>query len=209
MNKNKKDSFNKRNAEDIKTPAPMQVIESIIEECRLKVERQWKRRTRQFLQPLAARILGLAQAGEGFQWGLSARAQGARVGRYVFIGSNCRLSGPVSVGDLTMFSTNVTLVGDDHLFDDVSTPMRIRFPTQPRPATIIEADCWIGHGAIIREGLTIKRGTVVAAGAVVTSSTAPYSIVAGVPARLIRKRFSEESQLKHDILLYGKPMNSL
>ena len=50
-------------------------------------------------------------------------------------------------------------------------------------------DVWIGHGAIVRPDVTVGDGAVIAAGAVVTRDVAPYSIVAGVPAREIRRRF--------------------
>lgn len=53
-------------------------------------------------------------------------------------------------------------------------------------------DVWIGHGAIILPGRQIGTGSVVAAGAIVTRDVAPYTIVAGNPARVIRRRFSEE-----------------
>jgi len=51
-------------------------------------------------------------------------------------------------------------------------------------------DTWIGHGAVIRPEVTIGDGAVVAAGAVVTKDVAPYQIVAGVPAKPLRARFS-------------------
>jgi phosphonate metabolism protein (transferase hexapeptide repeat family) len=50
-------------------------------------------------------------------------------------------------------------------------------------------DVWVGHGAIILPGRTIGTGAVVAAGAVVTKDVDPYAIVAGNPARFIRRRF--------------------
>jgi phosphonate metabolism protein (transferase hexapeptide repeat family) len=53
-------------------------------------------------------------------------------------------------------------------------------------------DVWIGHGAIVLPGRTIGTGAVVAGGAIVTKDVAPYSIVAGNPARLIRRRFPED-----------------
>jgi hypothetical protein len=53
-------------------------------------------------------------------------------------------------------------------------------------------DVWIGHGAIILPGRTIGTGAVVAAGAIVTKDVAPYTIVAGNPARAVRRRFSED-----------------
>lgn len=53
-------------------------------------------------------------------------------------------------------------------------------------------DVWIGTGAIILKGVNIGDGAVVAAGAVVTKDVPPYTIVGGVPANVIRKRFSDE-----------------
>lgn len=50
-------------------------------------------------------------------------------------------------------------------------------------------DTWLGHGAIILPGVTIGNGAVIGAGAVVSRDVAPFSIVGGVPARLIRERF--------------------
>lgn len=52
-------------------------------------------------------------------------------------------------------------------------------------------DVWIGHGAIILPGRSIGTGAVVAAGAVVTKDVAPYTIVAGTPARVVKRRFEE------------------
>lgn len=59
------------------------------------------------------------------------------------------------------------------------------------PAVTLGNDVWIGAGAIVLDGLTLGDGCVVAAGAVVTRDVAPYAIVGGVPARLIRYRFDD------------------
>lgn len=53
-------------------------------------------------------------------------------------------------------------------------------------------DVWIGHGAIIRPDVTIGNGAVVGAGAVVTPDVAPFTIVVGIPAEKLRRRFSEQ-----------------
>jgi phosphonate metabolism protein (transferase hexapeptide repeat family) len=55
-------------------------------------------------------------------------------------------------------------------------------------------DVWIGHGAVVLPGRQIGTGAVIAAGAIVTKDVAPYTIVAGNPARVIRRRFSEAAE---------------
>ena len=68
---------------------------------------------------------------------------------------------------------------------------------------VIEDDVWIGANVTILKGVTIGHGSVIAAGAVVTQSFPPYSIIGGVPARLLKQRFTEEQQKENDRLLYG------
>jgi acetyltransferase-like isoleucine patch superfamily enzyme len=58
---------------------------------------------------------------------------------------------------------------------------------------VIGNDVWIGYGAIIMSGVSIGDGSIVAAGAIVTKNVIPYSIVGGVPARLLKMRFDEET----------------
>ncbi|MDR7035082.1 DapH/DapD/GlmU-related protein [Mesorhizobium sp. BE184] len=53
-------------------------------------------------------------------------------------------------------------------------------------------DVWIGHGAVIMPGVTIGNGAVIGANSVVTKDVAPYTIVAGVPTRLLRRRFEPD-----------------
>lgn len=59
--------------------------------------------------------------------------------------------------------------------------------------THIGNDVWIGNGAIIINGVNIGDGAIIGAGAVVTKDVSPYSIVAGVPAKLINKRFNDKT----------------
>lgn len=60
------------------------------------------------------------------------------------------------------------------------------------PDTVVGHDVWIGHGALILPGVTLGSGAIIGAGAVVSRDVAPYSIVAGNPARLVRHRFTPD-----------------
>jgi phosphonate metabolism protein (transferase hexapeptide repeat family) len=71
---------------------------------------------------------------------------------------------------------------DDHGFFDWRKADRVT----------IGHDVWIGHGVTVTAGVTIGTGAVIGAGAVVTRDVAPYTVVGGVPARFIKRRFSEE-----------------
>ena len=64
------------------------------------------------------------------------------------------------------------------------------FTARASRRTTLGADCWIGHGAIIKPEVTVGIGAIVAAGAVVTKDVPPFMIVAGCPATPLRPRFS-------------------
>lgn len=110
-----------------------------------------------------------------------------KVGRNCIIGefSIIRGQGGVVIGDDVIIAPHVQIMAVDHVFDDPNRPI---LEQGLRALGIeIEDGVWIGAGAIILDGIRIGRGAVVGAGAVVTRDVAPHTVVAGVPARLIRR----------------------
>lgn len=67
---------------------------------------------------------------------------------------------------------------------------------------IIDKDVWIGCNVTILSGVNIGRGSIIAAGAVVSKDVPPYSIIGGVPAKVIKFRWTIEEILKHEQILY-------
>jgi len=67
---------------------------------------------------------------------------------------------------------------------------------------VVEEDVWIGCNVTLLFGITIGRGSVIAAGAVVTKSCPPYSLIGGVPAKVIKIRMSIDEILEHELNLY-------
>lgn len=110
-----------------------------------------------------------------------------------YIGPFCSIAANVTVG---LASHPTTMVSTNPVFYDNTQPLPFFFAQskqfdQTLPQTIIDADVWIGQGAMIKAGVHIGVGAVVGAGAVVTKDVQPYSIVAGVPAQEIKKRFDD------------------
>lgn len=99
-----------------------------------------------------------------------------------------------------MISTDVVLVGNDHGTDNELLPIRLDF-RWAHSVTVFEADVWVGHGAIIRTGVTLGLGCVVAAGSVVTKDVEEFTIVGGNPARAIRSRFSAQALARHKAMI--------
>jgi len=128
-----------------------------------------------------------------------------KAGPYSYVGRDCCICPRVSIGTYSYLAHDVSIQGGDHIYDVPGTP--ICFTGRPEmPTTVIEDDVWVGHRAIIMAGVRIGRGAIVAAGAVVTKDVAPYSIVGGVPAVLIRRRFDDpDSQHIHDRMLKAEP----
>lgn len=124
---------------------------------------------------------------------------GIRIGRDSLVGEFCVIRGPggVTIGDRVYLSPMVHIYSSNHRFDDPDVPFIEQGVTAE--GVVIEDDCWIGAMVVVLDGVTIGRRSVVAAGAVVTEDVPPHTLVAGVPARVIRdlrkKDGSEEKAL--------------
>jgi acetyltransferase-like isoleucine patch superfamily enzyme len=115
---------------------------------------------------------------------------GLVIGNDVGIAQNCfiQVRGKVTIGSHVMFGPNVSIFSENHGFIDLDIPM-ISQPTT-RGEVIIEDDVWLGTRSIILSGIRIGKGSIIAAGALVNRDIPPYSIVAGIPGKVVKSRLS-------------------
>lgn len=130
------------------------------------------------------------------------------VGDHVYFGADTRVlttQAQLKIGNYVMFGPGVTVVTGDHRIDVVGKYMTQLTETDKLPENdqdvVIEDDVWIGANATILKGVTIGRGSVIAAGSLVTRSCPPYSIVGGVPAKVLKSRFTPEQITQHAMFL--------
>lgn len=125
------------------------------------------------------------------------------IDRYSFCGYDCEIVN-CEIGGFCSIANNVKIGGARHPLEwvgmspvfysgrDSINKKFSRFDRDVDKTTIIGHDVWIGAGAFIIQGVKVGNGAVIGAGSVVTHDVEDYGIVAGNPAKLIRKRFSED-----------------
>jgi acetyltransferase-like isoleucine patch superfamily enzyme len=111
---------------------------------------------------------------------------GIKIGQDSLIGefNVLRGQGGIQIGDRVYTSPFVQLAAVNHVFSDPTRPFVEQGITAE--GIVVEDDVWIGAGAILADGVHVGRGAVIAAGAVVTHDVPPHTVVAGIPAKVIR-----------------------
>jgi len=123
--------------------------------------------------------------------------------RHSFAGYNCEISN-CNIGSFTSIANNVVIGGAKHpmkwvsmspVFYEGRDSVKTKFSEHKRDSiefTQIGHDVWIGEKALIKQGVKIGNGAVIGMGSVVTKNIDPYTIVAGCPAKVLRKRFDDK-----------------
>lgn len=127
----------------------------------------------------------------------------SRLARHSFVGYECTILN-TEIGPFCSLASRITIGGATHPIHFVSTSPAFlshkdsikkkfaRHVFNPAIRTTIGADVWVGDGAYLKAGVKIGHGAVIGMGAVVTKDVAPYAVVAGNPARVIKYRFEPE-----------------
>jgi len=130
--------------------------------------------------------------------------------REVQIGNYCSIASDVVCGPnqhpIDWLSTHSFVFGDNGGFKGNADFAKIKYQAksqvQQKKKIVIGNDVWIGLRAIIMGGVKIGDGAIIAANSVVTKDVEPYSIVGGAPAKLIRKRFTDNETKELDSLVW-------
>lgn len=108
------------------------------------------------------------------------------IGDYCEINENVFIQGAI-IGNYVLIAPNVSIMSKTHKYLNKDTLIKLQGDTNINPP-IIGDDVWIGRNVILMPGVKIGNGAVIGAGAVVTKDVLAFSVVGGVPAKLIRYR---------------------
>ena len=105
------------------------------------------------------------------------------IGKNVFINSGCHFQdqGGIEIGDGALIGHNVVFATINHSLDPSENRKNYYAPIK------LERNVWVGSNSTILSGVTVGEWSVIGAGSVVTKDVLPYTVVAGVPARMIKK----------------------
>lgn len=106
------------------------------------------------------------------------------LGSFSFVGA----AGGVQIGSDVIMGNRVSFHSENHRFDDLDRPIREQGVT--RLGITIGDDCWVGANVAFLDGAQVGKGSVIAAGSVVRGEIPPFSVAAGVPAKVIRSRLT-------------------
>jgi acetyltransferase-like isoleucine patch superfamily enzyme len=107
------------------------------------------------------------------------------IGNNTLIGMSNVVIGPVTIGNNVICAQNIVISGLNHEYKDINIPICDQKILVKH--IMIEDDCWIAANSVVTAGVTIGKHSVVAASSVVTKNVPPYSVVAGNPAKIIKK----------------------
>lgn len=113
--------------------------------------------------------------------------RGISVGDNSGLGINCKVRGPLDIGDNVMMGPDVIILTNSHNFGRTDIPMNVQGHTVPKKVKI-GSDVWIGTRVIILPGVTVGNGSIIGAGAVVTKDVPNMAVVGGCPAKIIKYR---------------------
>ncbi len=110
------------------------------------------------------------------------------IGDNCLIGRNCVIGSNdlVEIGPNTLIAENVSIRDTDHIFSKTDIPIK-RQGFEAKAVTI-GSDVWIGYGVVVTKGVTIGTGSVIGANSVVSKDVPPYTVVGGIPAKIIKSR---------------------
>lgn len=109
------------------------------------------------------------------------------IGNNSGVGINANIQGDITIGDNVMMGPEVAIYTVNHCTERIDIPMNVQGITPEKPV-VIGNDVWIGTRVIILGGVKVGTGSIIAAGSVVTKSIPAYTIVAGVPAKVVKVR---------------------
>jgi len=114
--------------------------------------------------------------------------EGLIIGNNVGIAQNCfiQVRGNVVIGNNVIFGPNVSIFSENHNFSNPELPVSMQGVS--RKGVTVEDGVWIGTRAVILDGVNIGKNSIVAAGSIVTKDVPPYTIVGGIPAKIIKNR---------------------